>query len=322
MSIWNNVTLSAIYTLSPTHCGVGQAMGALDLPIARDVITGFPVLPATSLKGVARDYMEKDASLNNQTIDSLFGKSLEDAEKDDNLAAGAIAFTEGRLIAFPIRSLNRPFLHVTCPLIIERLDRDLRAIGMENILPDNFKVSSPDAGKIHVADPILAGKTLILEDLVYPEADVISAQSLGKLAEKLAGLLPENEDSTRQRLIKGLVLVPDEDFTYLMQQATSVRARIKLTDGKTTTKWTDPDTGEPQNGNLWYEESLPSDCLFISFVGERRQRNSHQNSSNIDKLSNPESPMKLFKAFARCLGVVQLGGNETVGYGLCLWNFK
>ena len=325
MSIWNNVTLSAIYTLSPTHCGVGQAMGALDLPIARDVITNFPVLPATSLKGVARDYMEKDASLNSKTIDRLFGKSLEDAGKDENIdlmAAGAIAFTEGRLIAFPTRSLNRPFLHVTCPLIIERLQRDLRAFGMENILPDNFRVSSPDAGKIHVADPIFAGKTLILEDLVYPEADVISVQGLGKLAEKLAGFLPENEDSTRQRLIKGLVLVPDEDFTYLMQQATSVRARIKLTDGKTTTPWPDPETGKLQKGNLWYEESLPSDCLFVSFVGERRQRNSHQNSSNIDKLSNSESSMNLFKTFARCLEVVQLGGNETVGYGLCLWNFK
>ena len=325
MSIWNNVTLSSIYTLSPTHCGVGQAMGALDLPIARDVITNFPVLPATSLKGVARDYMNKDSSLEKRTIDRLFGKSLEDAEKDENvenMAAGAIAFTEARLVAFPIRSLNRPFLHVTCPLIIEQLQRDLRVLGLADFLPEKFKISSPDAGKIHVTDSSLSGKTLILEDLVYPQESVGLLPSLGELAQKLAKLLPINEDSTRQRLIKGLVMVPDEDFAYLMQQATSVRARIKLTGGKTTTPWRDPDTGEQQKGNLWYEESLPSDCLFISFLGERRQQKAYQDNRNINEIPNPNPPMEIFKTFAGCLEVVQLGGNETVGYGLCLWNFR
>ncbi len=320
MSIWNSITLSSIYTLSPTHCGIGQAMGALDLPIARDAVTNFPVLPATSLKGVARDYMSKNASLDDKAISRLFGKSLEDAEDTEDLEAGAIAFTEGRLIAFPIRSLNRPFLHVTCPLIIERLQRDLRTLGLSHVLPTKFNVSSPDAGHIYVADSDLAGKTLILEDLVFPQENVLSLPGLRELAEKLAGLLTEDEENTRQRMVKGLVLVPDEDFAYLMQQATSVRARIKLTGGKTTTPWRDPTTGELQTGNLWYEESIPSDCLFVSFVGERRQRKAYTDNSPIN-WPYPEPPLKLFQTYAQNLEVVQLGGNETVGYGHCLWNF-
>lgn len=321
MSIWSSVTLSAIYTLSPTHCGIGQAMGALDLPIAKDAITNFPVLPATTLKGVARDYVSRDSSLKEGKIDTLFGKSLEHAENMEDLEAGALAFTEGRLIAFPIRSLNRPFLHVTCPLIIERLHRDLRVLGLKDILTDDMAALSPEAGNIIVADPALVKKTLVLEDLVYPEQNIGSLPGLKKFAENLAWLLPETEESTRRRLTNGLVLVPDEDFAFLMQQATSVRARIKLTGGKTTTPWRNPDTDELQQGNLWYEESLPSDCFFISFVGERRQRKAYTKSNDINKLPNTNSAMDIFITLAANLEVVQLGGNETVGYGLCFWRF-
>ena len=57
MNLWRNITLSGIYTISPTHCGIGQACGAVDLPIARDASTQFPVLPATSIKGVVRDFL-------------------------------------------------------------------------------------------------------------------------------------------------------------------------------------------------------------------------------------------------------------------------
>ena len=46
---------TGIYLLAPTHVGTGQAAGAVDLPIARERHTGHPYLPATALKGVARD---------------------------------------------------------------------------------------------------------------------------------------------------------------------------------------------------------------------------------------------------------------------------
>lgn len=47
MNVWKNTALIGIYTLTPTHFGTGQTTGAIDLPIARDASTDFPVLPAT-----------------------------------------------------------------------------------------------------------------------------------------------------------------------------------------------------------------------------------------------------------------------------------
>ena len=53
--------LIGIYTLTPTHCGSGQAAGAVDLPIIREAHTRFPILPATAIKGVARQFVERRA---------------------------------------------------------------------------------------------------------------------------------------------------------------------------------------------------------------------------------------------------------------------
>jgi CRISPR-associated protein Cmr4 len=318
MTVWNDVVLSAIYTISPVHCGIGQAVGAIDLPIARDTATGFPVLPATSLKGVARDFFEKDEAMK-PMISRLFGNSLEEAENSDQRAAGALAFTEGRLILFPVRSLNRPFFCVTCPLILERLYRDMRALGMKDFFPHGWKTSKLKAGQAHVSDETLTGKTLVLEDLVYQGGEVGVLPDVTQLARRLADLLPPDEKNTRERITNHVVVIPDADFTELIMRATPVRARIKLTEGKTTDKWIDEETGEVQSGNLWYEEFLPSECLFISFVGERRQRILFSGEEETDNKKNLEKAMPLFLKNRHLIEVVQIGGNETVGHGICFW---
>ena len=46
--------VTGIYTLTPTHCGTGRARRAVDLSVAREEHTGFPILPPSSVKGVAR----------------------------------------------------------------------------------------------------------------------------------------------------------------------------------------------------------------------------------------------------------------------------
>ncbi len=38
-----------------THPGMGQMVGAVDLPVARERTTGYPMIPSTALKGALRD---------------------------------------------------------------------------------------------------------------------------------------------------------------------------------------------------------------------------------------------------------------------------
>ncbi len=318
MSVWNRSALLGIYTLTPTHCGTGQTTGAVDLPIARDAATGFPILPATGVKGVARDVLEQDRTLQSGQIDELFGPSLDGAERPDAIRAGLLAFTEARLLAYPVRSLSRPFLHVTCPLILEHFARDLRTLGLPPLLGIDWSVprAADDRTTVLVSDAALGRTTLVLEDLIYPADEVGHLESVKTLAGHLATLLPAEEKDSRSRLESGLVIIPDPDFACLLETAIPVQARIKLTGGKTTDAWENPETDETETGSLWYEEQLPSDCLFVALIGERRQRTAATGaaaggagSAGLDDLL----------AQAQVLGAVQIGGNETVGQGLCLW---
>ncbi len=302
MTIWTNTAVLGLYTLSPTHYGTGQTTGAVDLPIARDAATGFPVLPATGIKGVLRDVAERTGGLDKKVKD-LFGPTI-GGDDSESLTPGRLAFTEARLLAYPVRSLSRPFLHVTCPLILDGLARDVRATGAEGPLPPD-RLAVQDTKSAKVADPALDGQAIVLEDLIYAGEDVTHDKAVTTLAQALATLIPAEEAATRDRLTRGLVVIPDVDFAALMQSAVPVRARVQLTSGKTT------DSFEGETGNLWYEETLPSDCLFAAFIGERRSRAGGDNGKDKGTLADLLDQ-------ADALRVLQIGGNETVGQGLCL----
>lgn len=322
--VWKDSAMSAIYTLTPTHCGIGQAAASVDLPIARDAASGFPILPATSLKGVAREYFEgQDASVVNPKLtEALFGPSLDNQEERANssqaLQAGGLAFTEGRLAAWPARSLNRPFLHATCPLIIDKLVQDARLLLGREELPK--PAITWQANRAYVGDKELAGKALVIEDLCYAGEEVVFSNEVAAYAAALARLLPEVESDTAARLEKGLVVVPDDEFQDLLQRTVPVAARTKLTGGKTTDEWVDPKTGiKDDSGNLWYEEYLPSDCLFIAFIGQRRQVYLLNDNDNRPGGEPVPDPIGKFINIWNRLPFIQIGGNETVGQGLCLW---
>lgn len=294
MSAWERASICGIYTVSPLHVSTGQAEGAIDLPVMKEPHTGYPVIPASSLKGVARDRTKDKLAKALHT--KIFGPELRknDSQTSDTetpkLEIGALVFTEARLVAFSVRSLNRPFLHVTCRLVLERLDRDLRAA---KIPLGSLSLPSTNA-KVLVADTPLSKTTLVLEDLVYTTGDVASSSDLTRIAKLFSTLLPKAEDNTRRRLEKGLIVIPDEDFSALVTRL-PVRARIRLGENKTT-------SGD--DGNLWYEEQVPADCLFVSLIGARRGK--------AEQLAELE-------AVQGALTVSQIGGNETVGEGICFW---
>lgn len=313
MSAWEQALVCGIYTVSPLHVSTGQAEGAIDLPVAKEPHTGFPVIPASSLKGVARDAFESN-DLSKDQVTALFGPTVDETTGKSSkvtgeagkvtgeagkatgergggsgLFAGALVFTEARLVAYAVRSLNRPFLYVTSRLVLERLARDLRAASI-----DIGSLALPSTGaSVLVADKPLAKTTLVLEDLVYT-SDIAESADVEKIGESLAALLPASEDETRRRLKKSLVVIPDEHFAMLVRRL-PVRARIRLNDNKTT-------SGD--GGNLWYEEQVPSDCLFVSLVGARPGKG---------------DALGIFHRYGSQLEVTQIGGNETVGEGICFW---
>ena len=301
MSAWEEALVTGIYTVSPLHVGTGQSEGAIDLPVAKEPHTGFAVIPASSLKGVARDAFERPAKNDEprqKQLETLFGPStkkadeaIKDRKAEDSLYAGSIVFTEARLVAYAARSLNRPFVYVTCRLVLERLARDLRAADVRVMAIPRLPSG---AASTLVADRVLSSSTLVIEDLVYTPDRIGESSDVEEIGKSLAKLLPEDEVETRSRVQKNLVVIPDEDFASIVRRL-PVRARIKLGDKKTTSD---------DDGNLWYEEQVPADCLFVSFIGVRPGK---------------RGALADFKGNKKALEVSQIGGNETVGEGIVFW---
>lgn len=324
----SHALLSAIYTLTPTHCGTGQTTGAIDLPIAREMHTGFPILPASSLKGVARDVLSNGPSSKEEgnrdkearIIEQIFGSDLtgpetagDDKDNQKSTKPAGIIIGEGRLICLPARSLNRAFVHVTCPLILERMDRDLRALGLDSFFVHG-QIPRPKADQVHVSDRLLEGKPLVIEDLVYQEQQVGHLPQLEAFAKNLADLLPTDEGDTRNRLISNLVVIPDEDMCALAERATPVQARIKLTSGKTTGPF-QTEEGE-EKGNLWYEETLPPDCLFVCIITAKQPKFGFSSPASTEGV---DGPFQMFRERSGKLKFVQLGGDASIGNGWCWW---
>jgi CRISPR-associated protein Cmr4 len=316
--------LIGYYTITPTHCGTGQAADAVDLPIAREAHSGHPILPATSIKGSLRDNFEEALGRDDGGLIRWFGPELNtnaSADGGGSLEAGNIVFGEGRLLAFPVRCLHTAFCYATCPLILERFERDLRAYGLGSFwkAPDNQGSLGDNAlwrapwldTEVMVCSELAAEQALVLEDLVFDPRAVTATKDVDALGSMLGKLLPDNEKATQKRLSSQLVVLRDDYFVDLVRRTTPVQARVRLGENKTTSE---------SGGNLWYEETLPADTLLASFVAERRTARNRKAESERDAKRNESNTRDFFQQLEEQMGhPLQIGGNETVGQGLCLW---
>lgn len=254
-----------IQALTPLHAGTGTALGAIDLPVQRERHTGWPTVPGSSIKGVFRDAARRNPGVD---VERAFGK--ERGEQDDGgFAAGALSFTDARLLAFPVRSLYGVFALVTCPSALARWQRDAELAGKTLKIP----TAMPGAGEACVVQgsPCVSRGELILEEF--------------KLSLKaLPGSLPippiPGMDPRR------LVVLHDDDFSHFAHNATEVTARIGL----------DHETKTVKDKALFYEEFLPAECLLYCLVIRSARSNGLE----------WEPPR-----------FVQIGGDETIGKGLC-----
>lgn len=215
------------------HPGSGQTAGVIDLPVAREVATGYPVIVGSSLKGALRERAEKVWGLNDQRVYEAFGRQ-------EN--AGAVAVTDARLLLLPVRSLNGHYKWVTCPYLMERYRRDgeLAAVPITTpVLPPH-----PEPGQA-----LAAGEgRLFLEELSFDIATTDMSEPAGVIAPLIL------HQTVRDRLPGSLVLISDNEFAYFARYGLAVNARNVLNNETKTSE------------NLWYEETLPPDSLFYALL--------------------------------------------------------
>jgi CRISPR-associated protein Cmr4 len=119
---------------TPSHVGAGGDLGVVDLPIQRERHTNFPKYESSSVKGSIKDAFMNLVKKNKVTrfgpmdknmVEEVFGKD----ENADRISL--IAFTDARILLFPIKSLKNVFVWITCPKVLSRFKQEMKLCGIE-----------------------------------------------------------------------------------------------------------------------------------------------------------------------------------------------
>ncbi|MFN3407898.1 MAG: type III-B CRISPR module RAMP protein Cmr4 [Limisphaerales bacterium] len=296
-----------LFTRTPLHVGAGASVGAIDQPIIRERHTGFPVIPATSLKGTFADQWpltlrnakgdlvrlttkkQGDKHVIDQTDPSdaawLFGSD------DANVSfAGALQFSEARLLAFPVRSAKGSFAWITCPLILRRAARD----GVLPLNPSNLPDPSDDRALFAEKGPLALGDKMVLEEYAFTRSNGFPPN----LGSTLAALLAE--DPVWAEVANRLVILSDGMMSFFAQNACEVAQHVRI----------DDDTGTAAGGALFNQENVPSETLFYAVLNATDGRGAAYKS---------KTAKDALDAFAAKLNGApfQFGGDASTGLGWC-----
>lgn len=235
-----------LYTITQVHAGKGFDSGVVDLPIQREISTGFPVI--SGIKGALRNEIKWP----DDTEKNIFGA----APKSKEDISGSIAFSEAKIFLFPLRSIEKVFVWITCPLVLSRLSTAFKLTGNEEIpqlieailgkYKENKEYSSFDSSSLNIEEYTITTEFM---------------EELNKLIKKLSAISPETY--LKDKMENNVVLLSDKDFTFFMKNATEVMARIRI----------NKDTGTADKRALWYEEYLPQDSVMYFITKELTNNN-------------------------------------------------
>ncbi|MCI0427401.1 MAG: type III-B CRISPR module RAMP protein Cmr4, partial [Nitrospiraceae bacterium] len=301
--------------------------------IQRERHTQWPVIPGSALKGILRNACREKAMANypdeyeelqenGQKTRLLKRSRRRVANEDDPLLvaafgpgkvdessahAGAISLTDARILAFPVRSLRGVFAWVTCSAVLERLNRDL-ALSGQPPLKLSFSLGKEEAVCPGTSPLLVDGNKLVLEEFEFtqtkkaedaPCEDNPEKKTTKTIADWIAARAV-SDDATAKRIASHLVVLHNDDFTHFVRHATEIVARIGLDYERKTVR----------TGALFYQEFLPAETLFYSVVLANASRN-----ANLAKKAG--EILDYVGGRVKEVPVLQIGGDETTGKGIC-----
>lgn len=280
---------------SSTHVGSGADLGLVDLPIQRERHTTYPKVESSGIKGSIRDCFERNKDLNKEDVNLLFGP------ESGGLHAGALGFTDARVLLFPVKSMKNVFAWVTCPQVLQRFSNDLKMAGIDLDIELPGESSIPANCGLLVKD-----SKIVLEEYTFAITNP-GENNCTKLANWIAEkVVPPGLEFKhwREKIAKDIVVLSNDDFRDFVNLSTEVITRVKI----------DSKTGTVAPGALWTEEYLPADTIMYSLAlaspifGE--------NKGSFAGKGNPEE-YSVLDCFAKNLPpVMQIGGNATIGKGI------
>ncbi len=279
-----------LHCLSPTHVGTGRGVGYIDLPIQRDAVTNWPLIPGSAFKGVWADHYRASEGERKSRPELRAAFGLASDREPDGSNAGALIPTDARIVCLPVRSFQGTFAWCTSALVLEMLRRDLELAGGNDPLPS---LTRPDAETVLLADDptLIEGNRVYLEDLDFAAE---KTSEVGTWADWIARrVFPDEGSPWREEFRRRFAVLPNEVFDFLTETGTEVTARVRI----------DDDTKTVADGALWNEEALPAETILAGLIACDRL---YVEGVALDDL---------LERFATEPLILQIGGKATVGRG-------
>ena len=278
-----------LYAESPVHTGAADSVDVLDLPIQREVATGYPVIWGQSLKGALRQ-AATDARWSEGQLEAVFGSAIQRPDEDGGTKEGMLAVGDAQLVAMPVPTLRHTFAWLTSEIALSRLARkyrllDLRVPELPDVRRDAGAAASDDWAR---AEHEVLGPCLVP---LGPSRD----EKLAGWANRIAGdaLAPDEAFQPFERKLReDLVLVGSDIVPVLLRECTERAVRVQLSESKTVA-----------NGPF-YSEYLPAETIMAAMLTLRGSGDTEENRHALKGLLHGQ--------------LLQIGGDETLGKGL-MW---
>jgi CRISPR-associated protein Cmr4 len=322
--MYKNHAILYLQNISPLHAGAGSQIGIVDLPIQREIHTGYPKIESSSLKGALRQRLENTLSEQEPQrktdllkLNLAFGYDENGVAKEiknefdgstgkfDKFFQGALSFSDARILFFPVKSMKGVMAWVTCPMVLNRFAEDLKIITNPK-KDDEFIASVEALGKSNISDSecIISNDCnvkivkdtqnyVILEEYAFKANDDARIEVF---CEKVANGITN--------LVQHLVILSNDDFVDFVQLSTEINTRIKIDDVK----------GTVADGQLFTEEFLPCETVLYSIIGASPVFQTKNKTGYLDKA--PEVLAFFKTALKNARNVFQLGGNSSLGKGI------
>lgn len=274
-----------LYAESPVHTGAADSVDVVDLPVQREVTTGYPVIWGQSLKGALRQ-AARDAKWPVPQVTEMFGS---EPGETSSTTPGQLAVGDAQLAAMPVPALRRTFAWLTTDVALGRLARKYATLGRS--APRVPEVRSDAGVAAHSAWTAAEGE--VLGPLVVP-LGVAPSQELQGWARLLAADALQPGDPFRpfrDKLGRDLILAGSDVAPSLLRECTEQSVRIQL----------NPDTKRVENGPF-YSEYLPAETILAASLTLRGSADTAENRAALTSLADGQ--------------LLQVGGDETVGKGL------
>lgn len=306
-----------LYCETPLHAGSGSELGVIDLPIQRERHTSIPKIEGSSLKGALRERAEQVVgSRKDSDIYLTFGP-----EGDGDLHAGALGFTDARLLLFPVKSMRGVFAWVTCPQVLKRFWKDMQVCEGVKLPFEHLEIEvESQKAKITSQQVVVANSSIVLEEYAFEAKEDTILKEVGNW---LIGHLFEEDNWWKEKIGNNLVLLSDDDFKDFVNLSTEVITRTKINNI----------TGTVQDGALFTEEYLPAESVLYSLVlaapvfpvyskSEKEDKRKHLSNKTHEE-SDAVAVIQYFGDLIseKANNRLQVGANATIGKGLIRTTF-